>query len=147
MQLYSVKQQKCSKEWTCFSADTRIELFCTLKSLYLMICPFWEKKKTWGRLFVTQKNEQNWFWLDSSSFPYGHYIFCFRRKQGRTTVVWERYCPPLSPFASLWGRSCSCRMWFYLLPAHGSSSPLSPVTLTQACRSLWYIKDRFYRII
>lgn len=103
-----------------------------------------KKKKPWGRLFVTQKNEQNWLWLDSSSFPYGHYIFCFRRKDN---CGMGKILPALSPFASLWGRPCSCRMWFYLLPAHGSSSPLSPVTLTQACRSLWYINDRFYRII
>lgn len=111
----------------CFSADNRTELFCTLNFFFVFrnIKIFIDydlsllERKT-GRLFITQKKVQNWRWLDSSSFPYRYYIFCFRRKD---TCGTGKILPAPAPFASLCGRPRSCQILFYLLPARGPSFP------------------------
>lgn len=77
------------------------------------------ERKT-GTLFITQKKVQNWRWLDSSSFPYRYYIFCFRRKD---TCGTGKILPAPALFASPCGRPRSCQIWFYLLPARGPSFP------------------------
>lgn len=97
-----------------------------------MFCPFWQRKLEVDCLTHIKKNKQTVFdeycrtYLDSSSFPDGHYIFCIKRKIDTFGITCHTLHLCLEDYAILRYATILCKL----------IGPHSPVTQTQTCGSL-----------